>query len=58
MDERLRRLLRAADARPSDEAGARRYERALRAAGQEEALQARFRLVCCGARTWGAARTG
>ena len=44
MDERLRRLQRAADARPSDEAAASRYERALRAAGEEEALQARFQL--------------
>lgn len=44
MDERLRRLQRAADARPSDEAAASRYERALRAAGEEEALHARFRL--------------
>ncbi|HBP21211.1 MAG TPA: hypothetical protein DEA08_25920 [Planctomycetes bacterium] len=44
MDERLRGLQREAEARPSDEGAAIRYERALRAAGEEEALQARFRL--------------
>lgn len=44
MDERLRGLEREADARPSDEEAARRYERALRAAGEEPTLQARFRV--------------
>lgn len=41
-DEDLQRLAREAEAHPTDEAVARRYDQALRRAGREDALRARF----------------
>jgi hypothetical protein len=43
MDERLRKLQRATESEPSDVDAARSYERQLRAGGEHEALEARFR---------------
>jgi hypothetical protein len=47
-DEELQRLAREADAQPSDEAVARRYDQGLRRAGRDRDLRARFqfKLLC------------
>lgn len=43
-DEELQRLARDAEANPTDEALARRYDQGLRRAGREDALRARFEM--------------